>query len=105
MGATKEPTVGLYEADYDAWTRDQVEKIRRGDLAHLDVANLVEEIECASSQQRSRASTSLRSRSPARTGSSRPCKWSGCPPIEPRGESRPQRASQLARLPRRWDRG
>jgi hypothetical protein len=45
MGAMKEPTVDLYETDYYAWTRDQVEKIRRGDLARLDVANLIEELE------------------------------------------------------------
>ncbi len=45
MGAIREPTVGLYETDYYAWTRDQAEKIRRGDLKRLDAANLIEEIE------------------------------------------------------------
>lgn len=45
MGAMKEPTSGLYEADYHAWTRDQAAKLRRGDFAHLDVNNLIEEIE------------------------------------------------------------
>lgn len=46
MGAMKEQaTLGLYETDCYAWTLDQVEKIRRGDLARLDVAHLIEEIE------------------------------------------------------------
>ena len=45
MGAMKEPTSGLYEADYHAWTHDQAAKLRRGDFAHLDVNNLIEEIE------------------------------------------------------------
>lgn len=46
MGALKEPTtIGLYETDYYAWTRDQAEKIRRGELARVDVPNLIEELE------------------------------------------------------------
>ncbi len=45
MGAMKEPTVDLYEADFHAWAFDQADKLRRGDVRHLDLVNLVEEIE------------------------------------------------------------
>ena len=45
MGAMKEPASTLYEADYHAWTQEQAARLRCGDFAHLDVVNLVEEIE------------------------------------------------------------
>lgn len=45
MGAMKEPTAGLYEADYHAWTQQQAALLKRGDFALLDLPNLVEEIE------------------------------------------------------------
>ena len=45
MGAMKVPAVSLYEVDYHAWTQDQAAKLRQGDFAHLDLPNLVEEIE------------------------------------------------------------
>lgn len=45
MGAIKEPTASLYEADYHAWTQEQAAKLKRGDFAHIDVPNLIEEIE------------------------------------------------------------
>lgn len=45
MGAMKEPAATLYEADYYAWTQEQAARLRQGDFAHLDVANLIEEIE------------------------------------------------------------
>lgn len=46
MGAMKEAAAAsLYEADYHAWTLDQAAKLRRGDFGHLDIANLVEEVE------------------------------------------------------------
>lgn len=45
MGSMKEPDLDLYGADFYAWTTDQAEKLRRGDLTSLDLANLTEEIE------------------------------------------------------------
>ena len=45
MGAMKEPATSLYKADYHAWTQEQAARLKCGNFARLDVANLVEEIE------------------------------------------------------------
>ena len=45
MGSMKEPALGLYETDFHAWTFDQADPLRRGDLKHLDALNLIEQIE------------------------------------------------------------
>ena len=42
----------LYEADFSAWLGQQAELLRRGELAALDTANLVEEIEALGGSQR-----------------------------------------------------
>ncbi|RFP58111.1 MAG: DUF29 domain-containing protein [Limnothrix sp. CACIAM 69d] len=42
----------LYEADFYAWTLEQSRLLKAGDLTHLDVVNLVEEIESLGKQQR-----------------------------------------------------
>lgn len=52
MGAMKEPAATLYEADYHAWTQEQAARLRQGDFAHLDVANLIEEVESLGRSER-----------------------------------------------------
>lgn len=42
----------LYESDFYAWTVEQSKLLREGDLNHLDITNLVEEIESLGKQQR-----------------------------------------------------
>jgi hypothetical protein len=42
----------LYEADFYAWTLEQSRLLKAGDFTHLDVVNLVEEIESLGKQQR-----------------------------------------------------
>ncbi|NJL38744.1 MAG: DUF29 domain-containing protein [Leptolyngbyaceae cyanobacterium RM2_2_4] len=42
----------LYETDFYAWTLEQSKLLRAGDLKHLDITNLVEEIESLGKQQR-----------------------------------------------------
>lgn len=45
-------TTTLYDQDFHAWTQRQVELLRSGQLADLDVENLVEEIESLGRQER-----------------------------------------------------
>lgn len=45
MGAMKEPSATLYEADYYAWVHDQADALRRGDVGRLDLENLIDEVE------------------------------------------------------------
>ncbi|MEZ4867175.1 MAG: DUF29 domain-containing protein [Caldilineaceae bacterium] len=46
-------TATLYDTDLYAWTQEQANLLRQGQLAQLDIANLVEEIEdMGKSQQR-----------------------------------------------------
>ncbi|NEQ19193.1 MAG: DUF29 domain-containing protein [Microcoleus sp. SIO2G3] len=45
-------TSNLYETDFYAWTLEQSKLLKEGDLKHLDVINLVEEIESLGKQQR-----------------------------------------------------
>ncbi len=52
MGALKEPTKSLYEADFAAWAFEQAAAVQRKDWAALDVPNLVEELESMGKQQR-----------------------------------------------------
>ncbi len=42
----------LYETDFYAWTQAQVELLREQEWSHLDVLNLIEEIESWGKQQR-----------------------------------------------------
>lgn len=42
----------LYETDFYAWTLEQSKLLREGDFKHLDIPNLVEEIESLGKQER-----------------------------------------------------
>ncbi|WNZ22642.1 DUF29 domain-containing protein [Leptolyngbya sp. NK1-12] len=42
----------LYETDFYAWTQEQSKLLKAGDFKHLDIVNLVEEIESLGKQQR-----------------------------------------------------
>jgi hypothetical protein len=42
----------LYETDFYAWTLEQTKLLKEGDFRHLDVINLVEEIESLGKQER-----------------------------------------------------
>jgi hypothetical protein len=42
----------LYETDFYAWTLEQSKLLNEGDFKHLDITNLVEEIESLGKQQR-----------------------------------------------------
>ncbi|NJK28598.1 MAG: DUF29 domain-containing protein [Coleofasciculaceae cyanobacterium SM2_3_26] len=42
----------LYETDFYAWTLEQSKLLQEGDFRHLDIANLVEEIESLGKQER-----------------------------------------------------
>ena len=42
----------LYETDFYAWTLEQSELLKQGDFKHLDITNLVEEIESLGKQER-----------------------------------------------------
>ena len=42
----------LYETDFYAWTLEQSKLLQVGDFKHLDIANLVEEIESLGKQER-----------------------------------------------------
>jgi hypothetical protein len=44
-GASLAPPRQLYDEDFALWVDEQVAALRRGDVAALDVANLVEELE------------------------------------------------------------
>ncbi len=45
-------TTTLYDQDFYAWTQHQVKLLRSGQLAELDIENLVEEIESLGRQER-----------------------------------------------------
>jgi hypothetical protein len=45
-------TSNLYEIDFYAWTLEQSKHLKAGDFKHLDIPNLVEEIESLGKQQR-----------------------------------------------------
>jgi len=42
----------LYETDFYAWTLEQSKLLKEGDFKHLDIVNLVEEIESLGKQER-----------------------------------------------------
>lgn len=42
----------LYETDFYAWTLEQSKLLKEGDFKHLDIINLVEEIESLGKQER-----------------------------------------------------
>lgn len=46
------PILSLYEADFHAWTVQQVKFLRSGQLSQLDIKNLAEEVESLGKQQR-----------------------------------------------------
>ncbi|HBE17399.1 MAG TPA: DUF29 domain-containing protein [Cyanobacteria bacterium UBA11149] len=50
--ALTETNCDLYEADFYAWTQEQAKFLREGVWNHLDIVNLVEEIESLGKQQR-----------------------------------------------------
>lgn len=45
-------STNLYETDFYAWTVEQSKLLKEGDFKHLDLVNLVEEIESLGKQQR-----------------------------------------------------
>jgi hypothetical protein len=45
-------TTTLYDQDFYAWTQQQVELLRSGQLDRLDIENLIEEIDSLGKQQR-----------------------------------------------------
>jgi hypothetical protein len=47
-----EPRTNQYETDFYAWTQTQARFLQQGDWSQLDIANLVEEIECLGKQVR-----------------------------------------------------
>jgi Domain of unknown function DUF29 len=42
----------LYDSDFYAWANEQASLLRRGDLAHADIANIAEEIESMGRSER-----------------------------------------------------
>jgi hypothetical protein len=42
----------LYESDFYAWTQEQVSLLRQGAWDHLDISNLIEEVDSLGKQQR-----------------------------------------------------
>jgi hypothetical protein len=42
----------LYETDFFGWTVEQSKLLKEGDFKHLDITNLVEEVESLGKQQR-----------------------------------------------------
>ena len=42
----------LYQTDFYAWTLEQLKLLKEGDFKHLDIINLLEEIESLGKQQR-----------------------------------------------------
>jgi len=53
------PTATLYETDFYGWIQQQVEAIRTGNLAALDLENLEEEIEDMGKRQKQELRGSL----------------------------------------------
>lgn len=45
MGAVEEPVATLYDSDFYAWTQQQAELLKRGELKRADLANIIEELE------------------------------------------------------------
>lgn len=46
------PRLNLYETDFYAWTQEQANLLRNKQWNKIDLANLIEEIECLGKQQR-----------------------------------------------------
>ena len=59
MSAAEEPTPSLYERDFHAWTIEQAALLARGELAHADLPNLIEEIESMGKQQQAELTNRL----------------------------------------------
>ncbi len=49
----------LYETDFYTWTLEQLKLLKEGNFKHLDIVNLVEEIESLRKQQRQELSNRL----------------------------------------------
>ena len=43
--------IDKHDSDFFAWTHDQAELLKRGDLEHLDVKNLIDELESMGNSQ------------------------------------------------------
>ena len=52
QSVASQPCADLYEADFYAWTQRQVALLRDRNWNHIDLANLIEEIESLGKQQR-----------------------------------------------------
>lgn len=50
----------LYEQDYCLWLEDQIARLKRGDAASLDTANLIEELEDMGANQKTAVKSNLR---------------------------------------------
>lgn len=59
MGAIDKAVPTLYESDFVAWTGQQADALRRGDLRSLDRVNLIEEIESMGRQQQAELTNRL----------------------------------------------
>ena len=59
LNTSSQPTSNLYEKDFYAWTQEQAKLLLEGAWPHLDIANLVEEIESLGKQERQELRNSL----------------------------------------------
>lgn len=59
MGAVRERIATLYDTDFYAWTQQQADLLRRGELPALDTHNLLEEIESMGKQQQAELTNRL----------------------------------------------
>ena len=52
VNSASDTTSSLYETDFYAWTQEQAKLLQQGAWEHLDIVNLVDEIESLGKQQR-----------------------------------------------------
>jgi len=50
--AERAPEAGAYDTDFHRWTREQARALATGDHPHLDIANLLDEVESVGRSQR-----------------------------------------------------
>ncbi len=60
MQTTESKTKKLYEQDFSLWVADTVTKLKAGNIAGLDMQNLIEEIECLGKAERHELENRLR---------------------------------------------
>jgi Domain of unknown function DUF29 len=53
-------TKTLYEYDYCLWTENTIEQLKKGDFHHIDIDNLIEEIEAMGRSEKSALESNLR---------------------------------------------